>query len=78
MLNAHAIESDIYVITRWGALIQRYSSSRDSFVTLSREGGEFLMQDHKTGMTHRIDQQSSPDRLTAHWTSFLTTYEADR
>jgi hypothetical protein len=78
MINAHAIENDIYVINRWGAPVQRYSSSRDSFVTLSREGGEFLMQDHKTGATHRIDQESSPERLTAHWTGFLTTHDADR
>jgi hypothetical protein len=79
MLNAHAIENDIYVINRWGAPVQRYSSSRDSFVTLTLDAGLFVMQDHQTGETHQIDRDStSVERLTSHWTGFLNTHQADR
>lgn len=79
MLTAHAIENDIYIINRWGAPVQRYSSSRDSFVTLTLDGGLFVMQDHQTGATHQIDRDSaSVERLTAHWTGFLNTHQADR
>ncbi len=60
------------------ALVQRYSDARDSFITLRRENGRFVMRDAATGAEHSIEDTAEFDRLAAHWVGFAAYYNVSR
>ncbi len=77
-LSAAAIQQDVSDILKWNKHIQRYSTTRDSFVTLSRESDEFVMKDARTDYEHRLSvDHTGTDRLVAHWSHFTHVHAAN-
>ena len=61
------------------AVRQRYSSQRDSFITLCFEDGDYVMTDAQTGGQHSLCAQfTDAPRLIAHWQAFCANHKADR
>ena len=77
-LSAASIQQDVSDLLKWNKRIQRYSTARDSFVTLSREFDEFVMKDSRTGYEHRLSvDYTGADRLTPHWSHFAHVHAAN-
>lgn len=58
---------------------QRYSDERDSWVTLSVEGDEFVMRDDRSGATHSLCREATDEaRLAAHWGGFCESHKVSR
>jgi len=61
------------------AVRQRYSTARDSSVTLSHLDGVYVLRDERTLSEHTLaaDFTDAP-RLIAHWTQFCRNHGVDR
>ena len=61
------------------AVRQRYSTSRNSFITLCFGDGDYRMTDALTGGHHSLPAEfTDAPRLIAHWTQFCRTHGVDR
>jgi hypothetical protein len=77
MTNVINIIADAHRMADMNLTAQRYSKARDSFVWLSLEAGEYVMQDQRTGSVHTLDVDfTSRERLAAHWAGFCAIHNA--
>ena len=74
-----ALHYDAHIMVTTHSLVQRYSDERDSWVVLSAEGDRFVMRDQRSGATHSLCCEYTPEaRLAAHWTGFCASHKVSR